>query len=216
MRAIDSSRAVTVNEASTLELLRNSLGGWCLGDIKKAASPDVNLPRLAFVGLAAWVDTVAILYSGGKKRGKTGLDAWEEFIARSGYLPNRMCSKREVRRLYDGLRNALLHEYGTREVALTSGVDNSDDHWSLMPDTQIRVLHLESLIATFEAAFEQFLSALESDAVLRARVLPAAGGLLAPVLASESTSISNSIARIVAPRTIAASATGPLEPPKRP
>lgn len=206
---------MTADETRTLKLIQDSLGEWCLGDIKTAATADVDLPRLAFVGLAAWIDTVSILYSGGKKQAD-GMQAWTAFIADSGYLPNRMRSKREVRRLNDGLRNALLHEYGTRGVALTHGPAQRDDHWSLMPGTTIRVLHLESLIEDFETAFKRFLAALAGDPALRARVLPAAGGLLAPAnhpreLSSLSPSLSASHSTATR-STIAASATGPLDP----
>jgi hypothetical protein len=134
----------SAEEAKALKLIRDSLGWWCLGDIKKAATREVDLPRLAFVGLAAWIDTVSLLYSGGKQQAD-GLRAWTAFIANSRYLPNHMRPKREVRRLYDGLRNALLHEYGTRDVALTNGPERRSEHWALKYGT-IRVLHLESLI----------------------------------------------------------------------
>ena len=56
-----------------LQRLRASLYDWHFCDLKKAASPEVDLPRLAFVGLASWIDAVARLYSG--KKGD-GFGAW--------------------------------------------------------------------------------------------------------------------------------------------
>jgi hypothetical protein len=93
-------------------------------------------------------------------------------------LPERYHAERDVRRLYDGLRNAISHEYGTREVLLTHA--NPSLHWTVVAD-DIRFLDLHTLLDDFEAAFENFYADLETQPDLRARVLPHAQGLLAPV-----------------------------------
>jgi hypothetical protein len=185
-------RAPTPSEREALQRLRASLYDWHFSDLKRAASPEVDLPRLAFIGLASWIDTVARLYMG--KRGDA-FSAWRAFIR--AYLPERMHDEREVRRLYDGLRNALSHEYGTRNVLLTHA--NAHLHWTLVAD-DLRFFDLHALLDEFEAAFEKFYADLEAKPDLRARVLPQAQGLLAPVEV-----------RVNLDPAIAASATGPFQ-----
>lgn len=163
----------TPAEREALERLRASLYEWHFCDLKKAATAEVDLPRLAFIGLASWIDTIARLYTG--RRGD-GFSAWRAFIRE--YLPERMHDEHEIRRLYDGLRNALSHEYGTRDVLLTNA--KSWLHWR---DTghDLRFLDLDALLDEFEEAFEKFYADLQAKPVVRARVLPQAKGLLAPV-----------------------------------
>lgn len=83
----------------------------------------------------------------------------------------------DVELLYDGLRNALLHEYGTRKIALTHAtpVAHGEQHGI------VRVVNLDDFVLECDAAFERFLADLEADAALRARVLPRSAGLLSPV-----------------------------------
>jgi uncharacterized membrane protein len=77
------------------------------------------------------------------------------------------------------------------------------------------VLNLDDFIAEVEAGFEKFLEDLETDAEIRARVLPRTSGLLAPVQlalgrgASVSSSETTTILRLSTAGAIAASATGP-------
>lgn len=164
---------VDSSERQGLQRFRESLYDWHFSDLKKAASPEVGLPRLAFIGLASWIDAVARLYAGRKG---DGFSAWRAFIRE--YLPKRMHDERDVRRLYDGLRNAMSHEYGTRDVLLT----NADPrlHWTLRGGA--RILDLAALLDDFERAFEKFYGDLEAKPDLRARVLPHAEALLAPVI----------------------------------
>ncbi len=165
-------------EQDMLNRLRLSLYEWAFADIKRAAR--VGLYRLAFVGVAAWFDAVSRLYKGKQWNGR---DALEAFIRR--HMPQYA---NDVDALYDGLRNALLHEYGTREVLLTH--EDTGEHWSKRP--QGRVIHLGSLIDDCEAAFQSFYGELQSDAQLRATVLGPAHGLLAPVDAGGAPSLSGS------------------------
>jgi hypothetical protein len=189
-------QAPTASERQALKRLQASLYDWHFCDIKKAASPEVDLPRLAFLGLASWIDTVARLYSG--KQGD-GFSAWRALIR--AYLPERMHDEREIRRLYHGLRNTISHEYGTRDVLLTHA--NPHLHWQVV-DGDLRFLDLHALLDEVEVAFEKFYADLEANADLRARVLPHAQGLLAP------TQVQVQAPLLVAPATtVSASATGP-------
>jgi hypothetical protein len=194
------SAGPTTSERKAMERLRASLYDWYFCDLKKAASPEVDLPRLAFVGLASWIDAVARLY-GGKKG--DGFSAWRAFIHK--YLPDYMHPEHEVRRLYDGLRSAMSHEYGTRKVLLTHA--SAEAHWSDVGD-DLRVLDLHSLLNEFEEAFGKFYAELETNAELRAGVLPLASGLLAPVtLTTQVPSSIHDLFRIGS--SIAASASAP-------
>jgi len=190
-------QAPTASERQALVRLRASLYDWHFCDIKKAASAEVDLPRLAFIGLASWIDTVARLYSG---RQGHGFSAWRAFIR--AYLPERMHDEREVRRLYDGLRNAISHEYGTRDVLLTHA--NPHLHWTVAQG-DLRLLDLHALLDEFEVAFEKFYADLETKPDLRARVLPQAQGLLSPVEGEIAVEPLTGLA----PAAVAASATGP-------
>jgi hypothetical protein len=191
------STALTPSESEQIENLCKSLRDWALADIKRAASPEVDLPRLAFVGLAALLDRLSILYA---VKGK-GLNAWMQFVPR--YF--RYKTAEEVELLYDGLRNALLHEYGTRGVALTHG--SAGDHWTIRDG--LRVIDLHELLEETESAFEAFVSELRSNNDARKRVLPRAAGLLALVqLPQLSASLSHSLSLTSA---LSASATGPVD-----
>jgi hypothetical protein len=181
---------MTPKERQQLDRMRESLGGWALADIKAASA---EFPRLAFIGLAAWLDTISYLYAPQpkNKRRKKGLNAWLEFLLRY----TRYKSEEEGKLLCDGLRNALLHEYGTRGVALTDA--NPQHH--LMQHGEVRVLNLDDLVADCEAAFESFCADIENDPEIRARVLPRSAGLLAPVELGPTTqaSISSSFTKLV-------------------
>lgn len=192
------SSDVTSAEAEQIDRLYRSLHDWALNDVRRAASPEVALPRLAFVGLAAWLDTVSLLYTGGKHKGQ---GAWTAFFKR--YLPQY---EAEAATLSDGLRNKLLHEYGTRGVALTHA--SPDSHWTV--HAGLRVLDLHTLIQDCEAAFEEFVADIRRGAELRHRVLLRALGLLAPVrFEAISASASSGLTTLSVPGAIAASATGP-------
>lgn len=149
---------ISVQERLKLERIRASLGDWALADIKRAASPEVELPRLAFIGLAALLDQLSLLYAKPTKKGKKrakGLNAWMQFVP--PYLPE-WSTAADVELLYDGLRNALLHEYGTRKIALTHATPgvHGDQHGI------VRVLNLDDFVAECEAAFERFMADLET------------------------------------------------------
>lgn len=111
-----------------------------------------------------------------------------------------MRGQRDVKRLYDGFRGALSHEFGTRGVALTHR--HPEHHWRLAGD--VRIINVESLIDVCEEAFANLCADLERDAGLRARVLPKTHGLLVPVTISEPAPSVNLSA-------VSASATGPVE-----
>lgn len=190
-------------EREQIARLRQSLEGWALGDVKKAASEEVDLPRLAFVGLAAWIDTLTYLRFG---KNKPARDAWAGFFRE--YLPERT-SDSELLRV--GLRNKLLHEYGTRDIALTHG--EADAHWTT-PIGGLRIVNLDSLISELETAYNRFLVKIEEDPDLRRRVLDRSTGLLAPVtLGTTSASLTTSETIVTFPQAIAASATGPADVP---
>jgi hypothetical protein len=186
-------RPPTQSERSELERLRGSLYDWAFADIRRAAESELDLARLAFVGLASWIDTLSLIFTGGKGQGP---EAWGRFFSR--YVP-RYRDPPDAKLLSHGFRNALLHEYGTRQVALTHG--RPERHWAL--DGGIRTLDLGTLLDEFDAAFESFYADLERDTDLRARALPRISGLLSPVNLSPSA---------VAPaHAVSASPTGPAD-----
>lgn len=172
MPAVTTDQQPTAKEQQLLEHLRRSLYEWALGDIKKAASPEVNLPVLAFVGLAAWIDTLTLVFTGGKGQGKL---AWTQFIDR--YVPEY---KGHADDLLDGFRNTLLHEYGTSAVALTHA--DAPGHWAAFGE--LRLLELNTLIRDFEAGFERYYADLQRDPELWDRASKRIPGLLAPVTIS--------------------------------
>lgn len=73
----------TALELDQIDQLYRSLHDWALNDVRRAATPEVDLPRLAFVGLAAWLDTVSLLYTGGKQKGKGRVDGLLQAIPAS-------------------------------------------------------------------------------------------------------------------------------------
>lgn len=108
-----TTRRLRDDEREGIERIKASLYEWAFEDVKRAASPQVALPRLAFIGLASWIDTVSRLYGG-----NSGEPAWKKFIR--AYLPEEFHDDKNVRLLYDGFRCAMSHEYGTRRVAPTA------------------------------------------------------------------------------------------------
>jgi hypothetical protein len=138
--------APTPAEGEALERLRGSLYDWYFSDLKKAASADTELWRLAFLGVAGWIDAVARLYTGKSK----GFNAWRDFISK--YLPTRMHHEDEIRRMYEELRSALSHNYRTRDVLLAKGVPHL--HWTVAADGA-RILCLDTLLDDLEVAFEK-------------------------------------------------------------
>src|SRR6266849_2375831 len=80
-----TNRPLRDDEREDIARIQASLYTWAFEDIKCAASEAVELPRLAFIGLASWVDAVARLYTGKRKAGKA---AWAEFIR--AYLPTEL------------------------------------------------------------------------------------------------------------------------------
>jgi hypothetical protein len=102
-----------------------------------------------------------------------------------------------------------MHYYtSTGHAASLLANRNSEGHWREVDS--LRVLDLDTLVAEFDTAYQQFEADLRVDADLRRRVLPHADSLLAPVQvrldAVESLSASTSSSLSV----IAASATGGL------
>jgi hypothetical protein len=192
--------ALTEEERRQLAVMRDRLiDAWGLNDVKRS-----NSPRLAFIGLASWIDTLAILSTGRKKKNKP---AWRHFL--KTYMPAQFHSDAEITRLYEGLRCKLLHEYGTRGVLLTHGSPN--DHWACHDDH--RMLNLESLIAEFEAGFECFYADLEKQQALRERVLPHVDGLLTEVIVQVPSHVRSptlSLGPVLAVRSVSASPTAPL------
>jgi hypothetical protein len=201
---MDSSQPPTSDERTQLNELREALyEPWGLADVKTTTNP-----RIGFVALANWIDTVARLSTG---RTKTGENAWKHFVG--AYFP-RPLTEDAVRLLYVGLRNKLSHEYGTRGVGLIDG--RPDEHFT--EQDGLLLLNLESLISEFGQAFQAFYGRLERDADLRARVLPHVAGLLALVEIggpAASASQSETVVRLTG-GAIAASATGPPEWTRRP
>jgi hypothetical protein len=156
-------------DAAKLDHLRRSLVDHALGQIRRAARSDEDLGTLAFVGLAASLDTVARLWA---PSGMNGKDAWMHFVGR--YMPQR---REHHAILYEGWRCRLLHEYGTGRVILQRGEDSS--HFTVRDGSLVLVLEL--LIAEAHAALDGMLADAKGNAVLRRRVLSRAQRLLAPL-----------------------------------
>jgi hypothetical protein len=170
----------TVDERRQLDDLYHSLYTWAFMDLRRAR--EAGLPRLAFIGLAVWIDTVSKLYTSGKHRGQ---NAWGEFIRR--YVPKYM---NDVRTLCHGLRDLIVHEYGTEGVFLMN--EHPGVHWTAIEigSEEYRLLDLGALLDEFEGGWEAFYAELETSADLRRRVLPKAKGLLAAMNLGESLSAS--------------------------
>jgi hypothetical protein len=79
-----------------------------------------------------------------------------------------------TRALYDGLRNALLHEHGTRGVALTE--NQPEKHLTTVGG--LLVLDIGTLVKDCDKAFEKFYGELKANEELRGRAVSASRGLL--------------------------------------
>lgn len=148
-----------------LDRLHRSLYEWAFADIKRASD---TLPRLAFVGLAAWIDTLAYLVAGRKD----GITRWTAFLR--SYLPDYLANN-GAERLYVGLRCRLLHEYGTLDMLLTHLPREKVDYW-LFPEGD--TLSLPVLLTDLEGAYERFRRDLQDNDRLREAVLRRGVGLL--------------------------------------
>ena len=73
---------MNADDRTRIDRLRASLVDWALADAKRAASSEVDLPRLSFIGVAALLDTVARLHSGRRGDGRA---AFAGYVKK--YLP---------------------------------------------------------------------------------------------------------------------------------
>lgn len=167
------SQPPTVDDRDRIDTLRDRLGAL-LGQVRRAADSKDRLQLLAFVGLVSWIDVAGRLFMGGSANTKGRMG---EFMDR--YAEKYSPFKREI---YDGIRNPLLHEFGTRHVWL--GHAQPERH--LTEAHGAVFFNLETMVEDFEAAFKAFLTDLEGNPELRARVLPMVDGLIAPIRLAET------------------------------
>ena len=132
-----------------------------------------GIPRLAFIGAAAWLDAASGLYNAPQVRFEL-----EQRIRKfaKAYAP---AYARHARKLAKGVRHAQLHEYKTQSVALTH--NDPEQHLRFSVNGEL-ILNVNSLAADLDRAFKGFWSDLLQDVTLRARVLPYTRGLIAPRL----------------------------------
>jgi hypothetical protein len=151
---------VTPEEKLQLATLRQSLGEWGLGDIKRSHAGGAKMG--VFLLGAQFIDQLARLaYSG--KTTSNGEAAWREFIPR--YLP----AYRDFWDvMYSGFRGKTTHNYSAKAVRFTDGEVFRARHLEI--EQGDRVLHLESFVEELTAAFEQLCRDIEADGELRARV----------------------------------------------
>jgi hypothetical protein len=151
---------ISKTERAELDHLRESLGGWALGDVKKAVSAGIKVG--AFILAASLIDALARLaYS---RRAENARAAWDEFVP--AYL-RRYDGHAHV--LYRGFRSAVSHNYSLDGIRLTDGPAHADRYWRV--EEGERVLHLETFVVDLERAFDTFIARLERDEALRHRVL---------------------------------------------
>ena len=153
-----------------LDRIRKSLYDRALLDIRCAVdSGQDRLARLAFVGMAAWLDTVARLAA--PRTSEHGADAIRRFV--SAYMPEW---RGRDRLLYRAFRCALLHEYGTGGVELVR--ERPDEHGRANGPAGSVVIDLEALAGELEAAWWRFYDACRTDPALLREVGRRSRGLL--------------------------------------
>ena len=156
-----------------LDRIRKCLYDQALLDIRCAVdSGQDRLARLALVGMAAWLDTVARL--AGPRANEQGADAIRRFV--SAYMPE---GRGRDRLLYRAFRCALLHEYGPGGVELTR--ERPDAHGRSDRLSGAVVIDLESLAGELEAAWWRFYDACRTDPDLRREVGRRGRGLLTAI-----------------------------------
>jgi hypothetical protein len=126
---------------------------------------------IAFGALVQWIDQAARHFHASSN----GEACWRAFLKR--FFPERYRSESAIKLLYDGVRGKLSHEFGTRGVLLIE--DEPDDHWTEQSD--LRFIHLPTLLTECEVAWQKFSAAIDDDPVLRARVVARAPGIIQPV-----------------------------------
>jgi hypothetical protein len=141
-----------------LARLRQSLGDYALGDVKRATAGHAKIG--AFILAAHFIDTLALL-STTRRDGKA---AWDQFIP--AFLPSYSGAAEELYRSY---RGSLSHRYSLKGFRLVDGEHYSHRHWTI--EEGERVLHLETFIADLEQAWPAFSAKLDRDVQFRARVL---------------------------------------------
>ena len=110
MRRRDEANLCHFDSDPALDRIRKSLYDRALLDIRCAVdSGQDRLARLAFVGMAAWLDTAARL--AGPRTNESGAEAIRRFV--SAYMPEWRGRDRLLDRAF---RCALLHEYGAGGV----------------------------------------------------------------------------------------------------
>ena len=160
----------TLTRDPGLDHIRKSLYDRALLDIRCAVdSGQERLARLAFVGMAAWLDTVARLAA--PRTNESGADAIRRFV--SAYMPEW---RGRDRVLYRAFRCALLHEYGTGGVELTR--ERPDAHGRSDRLSGSVVIDIEALAGELEAAWWRFYDACRTDPALLREVGRRSRGLL--------------------------------------
>lgn len=106
-----------------------------------------------FENIAAFIDGLALTWSGGKAKGKA---SWSAFV--TTFLPP---AYGDLAGLYDGYRNRTLHNGSANGVEFTRG--DADESLHLSRPHGALMLHLESLARDVEQAFYDLHDAVVRD-----------------------------------------------------
>jgi hypothetical protein len=149
---------VTPDEQQEVTRLKESLGGWALGDVKKALDGGAKVG--SFLLAAHFIDVLARLSTtqGNAKA------AWDEFVP--AFMPDYANYSEG---LYRGFRGVLSHSYSIDGFRLVDTEAFRPRH--LTVERGERVVHLESFIESLDVAWAEFVNRVENDDDFRERVL---------------------------------------------
>jgi hypothetical protein len=128
---------LNADDRASLVALHQSLYQFPLADVEAAIA--AGIPRLAFIGAAAWLDAASGLYNAPQVRFEL-----EQRIRKfaKAYAP---AYARHARKLAKGVRHAQLHEYKTQSVALTH--NDPEQHLRFSVNGEL-ILNVNSLAPT--------------------------------------------------------------------
>jgi hypothetical protein len=149
---------VPPHEQQEVAQLKESLGDWALGDVRKALTGGAKIG--SFLLAAHFIDVLARL---GRTR-SDGKAAWDEFIP--AFLPGYAVY---AEKLYRGYRGMLAHSYSVDGFRFVDTEAYRRRH--LTEENGERVLHLETFIEDLDSAWAAFVRRVEEDSDFRQRVL---------------------------------------------
>jgi hypothetical protein len=149
---------VPAREQQEVDRLKESLGEWALGDVKKALAGGAKVG--SFLLAAHFIDVLARL----ARTTSDGKAAWDEFV------PDFLESYANYAEgLYRGYRGLLSHSYSVEGFRFVDTERYRHRHLAI--ESGDCVLHLETFIEDLERAWSKFMCRVEEDDVFRERVL---------------------------------------------